>query len=135
MKSFYDPTQDAVGSCKSCGRGLSHEHLTEMDKGLACKGRCESDVHSLTGLIDRNISSSAATNQILKRSSSAGYGSGVFLTLMGIVFGVTGLREPHLDFTFYLGAGFISYGIWNLVRAYKYAGIVAKLPDSNAQST
>ena len=135
MKCFYDPTQDAVGACKSCGRGLSHEHLTEMNKGLACKDRCEEDVCSLITLIDRNVSSSAATNQILKRSSSAGYGSGVFLTLFGIVFVFTGLREQHLDFTFYLGAIFIGYGIWSLVRAYRYAGIVAKLPDSNESST
>lgn len=131
MKCFYDPTQDAVGACKSCGRGLSHEHLTEMNKGLACKNRCEDDVLSVITLIDRNVSSSAATDQILKRSSSAGYGSGIFLTLMGIVFVITGLSEPHMDFTFYLGVGFLAYGIWNLVRAHKYAGIVAKLPDSD----
>lgn len=130
MKCFYDSTQDAVGSCKSCGRGLSHEHLSDMDRGLACKDRCEDDVRSLITLTDGNVSSSAATNQILKRSSSAGYGSGVFLTLMGIVFGFTGLKEPHLDFTLFLGMGFVVYGIWILVRAHRHAGIVAGLPDS-----
>lgn len=134
MKCFYDPTQDAVGACKSCGRGLSHEHLTEMDKGLACRGRCEEDVRSLITVIDRNVSSSAATNRILKGSSTAGYGSGVFLTVMGIVFGFTGLREAHLDFTFYLGAAFIVYGIWTLVRAYRYTRILTELPDSEEPS-
>lgn len=130
MKCFYDFAQDAVGACKSCGRGLSSEHLTDMGKGLACKGRCEEDVASLIALIDRNIASSAATNQILKGSSSAGYGSGVFMTLMGGIFLVTSLREPHLDFIFYLGAGFFVYGLWNLWRAYSYARIVARLPEA-----
>jgi hypothetical protein len=130
MKCFYDPTQDAVGACKSCGRGLSHEHLTEMDKGLACRGRCEDDVRSLITLIDRNVSSSAATNQILKRSSVTAYGSGVFLSFLGAIFIIMGYRHPRLDFTFYMGTAFLIYGLWTLFRTYKYARIVAYLPDT-----
>lgn len=81
-------------------------------------------------LIDRNISSSAATNQILKRNSLAGYGAGIFLTVMGLLFMFTGLREPTLDFTLYLGVAFLVYGLWTLVRTFRYAAIVAKLPDA-----
>jgi len=130
MKCFYDSSQDAIGTCKSCGRGVSADHLTDMGKGLACRGRCEDDVKSLITLIERNISSSAATSQILKRSSNTGYGSGVFLTGMGLIFTLTGLRESGIGFTLYLGIGFLAYGVWTFVRVHKYAAIVAKLPDA-----
>ena len=130
MKCFYDTTQDAVGACKSCGRGLSHDHLSDLGKGLACKGRCEDDVRSLIALLDRSISGSAATNQILKRNSLTGYASGIFLSVVGLLFTFTGLREP-MDFTLYLGLAFLVYGLWTLIRTFRYAAaIVAKLPDS-----
>ncbi len=100
-----------------------------MAKGLACRGRCEEDVRSLITLIDRNVSSSAATNQILKRSSATSYGSGVFLSFLGAIFAITGYGQAGLDFTFYMGAAFLSYGVWTLFRTYRYARIVAELPE------
>ncbi len=130
MKCFYSPSQDAIGICKSCGRGVSADQMTDMGKGLACKGRCEDDVKSLMTLIEQNISSSSATNQILKRSPNAGYGSGVFLTVMGLIFIFTGLKNPTLGFTFNLGIGFLAFGIWTFIRVRKDAAIVAKLPTT-----
>ena len=135
MKCFYASTEDAIGICKSCGRGLSAGHLTEMDKGLACRDRCEDEVKSLIALIEQDSSSSDPTNQILKRSSLTAYGSGVFLTVMGIVFTLKGLSDPRLDFILYLGVGFIAYGSWTFVRARRYAAIIARLPDSKQIST
>ena len=130
MKCFYDPSADAIGLCKSCGRGLSFEYLTDMGKGLACKDRCENDVSGLITMINRSVASSATTNQILRRSSLTGYGSSVFLSVMGLIFTVTGLREPRMDFTLFLGLGFLAYGLWTFIRVRRYAALVAKLPDS-----
>ena len=129
MKCYYDSTEDAVGACKSCGRGLSHGHLTEMAKGLACRGRCEEDVRMLITLIERNVSSSAATNRILKRSSATGYGSGFFYVILGAIFAITGYGQDGLDFSFYMGAAFLAYGVWTFFRTYRYARIVAGLPE------
>ena len=126
MKCFYDPSQDAIGTCKCCGRGLSADHLTDLGKGLACRGRCEEDVRSLVTLIHRNVSSSAATNQILKRSSLTAYGSGVFLTVTGLIFTFTGLRERRLDSTLFLGIGFLAYGVWTL---FVRTGMPLSLPN------
>lgn len=76
MKCFYDPTQDAVGPCKSCDRGSSPDHLTDLGKGLACRG--EDDVKALIVLIERNIAGSLTSETILKRVPRAVYGSGMF---------------------------------------------------------
>ncbi len=131
MKCFYDPTQDAIGTCKSCGKGLSADYLTDMAKGLACRGHCEEDVRSLILLIDQNISGSKATKQILKRSSATSYGSSGFTLLLGVVFLAFGYRRPEIGFLFYLGLSFLIYGLWALFRAYRYASIIAEIPDAD----
>jgi hypothetical protein len=128
MKCFYDPTQDAVGTCKSCQRGLSIPYLTELNKGLACKGRCENDATALIALIDRNLVASQTANQIMKRDSGTRYGSSFFLLFIGGYFAISGYSSQHTSFLFYMGLGFVAYGAWNLVRAFRYAKIVSKLP-------
>ncbi|HSP43122.1 MAG TPA: hypothetical protein VLO11_09640 [Luteolibacter sp.] len=50
---------------------------------------------------------------------------------MGLLFVITGLRG-EMDFTFYLGVAFLVYGFWTLNRAFRYAAIVAKLPEDTA---
>ncbi len=102
-----------------------------MDKGLACRDRCEDEVKSLIALIERNTAYSESTNQILKKSPLTAYGSAVFLTAMGLVFALKGLNEPRLDFILILGIGFIAYGVWTFVRARRYAAIVAQLDEAS----
>lgn len=47
MNCFYHPTAVAVGTCKSCNKGLCRECAVDLGKGLACKGRCEEDVKAV----------------------------------------------------------------------------------------
>ena len=133
MKCYYDPQQDAVALCKSCGRGVSHDYLTEISKGVACKDRCEKDAEAIAQMIARSTTSSAATSQILRRSSSAAYGSGIFLTVMGVIFTSLGLEEGHLRFSLYLGVGFLAYGLWTLLRAWRYSKLVSTIPKEEGE--
>jgi hypothetical protein len=55
MNCFYHPTVVAVGSCKSCSKGLCPVCAADLGKGLACKGRCEEDVKAVMQLINRSI--------------------------------------------------------------------------------
>lgn len=47
MKCYYHNDRDAVGQCKSCGKGLCTQCQVDLGKGLACKERCEEDVLAL----------------------------------------------------------------------------------------
>lgn len=134
MKCFYDPTQDAVGTCKSCQKGLSHDHLVDLGQGLACKGRCEEDVRSLNALIERNKIASVASNQILRRGSATGYASGIFMALCGLVFILTALKVGDFGFSLYFGGIFVIYGLWSMYRVSRYARIVSTLPDSESDA-
>jgi hypothetical protein len=86
MKCYYAPSEDAIGVCKCCGRGLSHEFAVDLRKGLACKGRCEEDVKALIGLVERNIAASVRADEILRRSAGTSIWSSVFSVITGAFF-------------------------------------------------
>jgi hypothetical protein len=58
MLCFYHQEKDAVGQCRSCGKGVCAECAVDLGKGLACRGRCEEQVRTLIELIDHNIEAS-----------------------------------------------------------------------------
>lgn len=60
MRCFYHQGTDAVGTCKSCGKGLCVECAVDLGKGLACRGRCEESARAIIQLVDRNIHLSTA---------------------------------------------------------------------------
>ena len=137
MKCFYDPSQDAIGVCKSCGRGLSSEFLADMGKGLACKNRCEKDVTDIITMIGCSVASINAraaiaqtTTEIMRRSSVAGYGSAVFVLITGVIFTGTGWQDSKAGFPWFFGLAFLAYGVWSLIRIRRYANLVAKLPGA-----
>jgi hypothetical protein len=47
MKCFYHTTTNAIAICKNCGRGLCVDCAAEVENGIACKNRCESDVKAM----------------------------------------------------------------------------------------
>lgn len=54
MRCFYHREVEAVGTCKSCGRGLCPDCAAEVGAGLACRSRCEGEVAALNRIIDQN---------------------------------------------------------------------------------
>src|SRR5262245_7896203 len=90
MRCFYHNERDAIGTCKSCGKGICHECAADLKKGLACKGRCEADVQALLELIARNIEMAPASARLLQVSKSSRIGVVVFYFLMGLIFTIGG---------------------------------------------
>jgi|HubBroStandDraft_1064217.scaffolds.fasta_scaffold425520_1 hypothetical protein len=52
MRCFYHEDKQAVGICKSCGKGVCQECAVDFTKGLACRGHCEESVRSIIQKID-----------------------------------------------------------------------------------
>ena len=117
MKCFYS-NADAVGLCKSCGRGLSLAHAAQFERGLACRNRCEADVQRLLDAPDV-AGKLAAIERTLDRSANGNAAvSAVFSILAGAAFiyftGAGGVNLPS-----FMGGTFIVYGLWSLVRAFR----------------
>jgi hypothetical protein len=79
MNCYYHSEKPAIGTCKSCGRGLCAECAAEGDTYLACRNRCEARAQR----IDRIINDSGW----ISRSAGQQMGSGVaFMMLAGLLF-------------------------------------------------
>jgi len=116
MKCFYSGA-DAVGLCKSCGRGLSLAAATEFSKGLACKNRCEADVQRWILLIEVNDKLADAAAATLRSQRVTTTVSAAFSILAGIGFiSFTGF-DRGLSLPNFMGGAFILYGAYALIRA------------------
>jgi hypothetical protein len=51
---------------------------------------------------------------------------------VGIIFTAKAWHEPEMEFSLYLGLGFIAYGVWTFIRVRRYAAIVARIPEGES---
>src|SRR5207302_6215916 len=114
MKCFYHETRDAIGVCKSCGKGLCRECAVDLDKGLACRGRCEEDARAVIALIDRNIRFEPTVSSIIARTRRGRVGAAVFYFVCGAAFIAWGFTMPELHVILFLGVAFVLYGLFTL---------------------
>jgi hypothetical protein len=114
MRCFYHEDREAIGNCKSCGKGVCRDCAVDLTKGLACRGHCEADVQALIQLIDRNIQLSATSTKLIRSSRGARFSTATFQFVMGVAFIAWGLTDiERLKFLLVIGAGFIAYsGYW-----------------------
>ena len=63
MRCFSHQDKEAVGICKSCGKGVCSECAIDLGKGLACRGRCEESARAVIQFVDRNIELSTKAAQ------------------------------------------------------------------------
>jgi len=124
MKCFYSPAEDAVGICKSCGKGLSAGYAADLGRGLACKDRCETDVRKLISMIERNERMSEASEELVTKSPKAAHGHALFLMLAGLLFGIAGYLREREPLLLGLGVLFLLYGTTVSIRAGRIAKAV-----------
>jgi len=118
MRCFYHDEKEAVGSCKSCGKGLCRDCAVDLGKGLACRGRCEADAQALIQLIDRNIQLSTTSTNLIKSSRGVRSSAALFEFALGGIFVAWAFTDlERLKFLIILGAVFIAHGGYTLALA------------------
>jgi hypothetical protein len=119
MKCFYHQDRDAVGSCKSCGKGLCAECAIDLGKGLACRDRCEEEVEAVIALVAENIRMLGKSPALLQTSRRSYLWTGAYSIVIGAVFLAWGLStEPRLDFVVVIGGVGLAFGLLTIVRAF-----------------
>jgi len=109
MKCFNHPTTDAVALCKSCGRAICPECVTEVGLSCSCRNRCESDVGMLNELVERARTS-------YQKTSAAYFRVGLFASMMGAVFVLVGVLIV-------LGGTGVEWGAFLLVLGLLFVGM------------
>ncbi len=89
-----------------------------MEKGLACRSRCEEDAQKLARLIDRNISLSPTVGKRMLAARRNGLITAGFFIVIGIIFiaQTYASRGRHLPFMYAFGVVFVIYGLIRLFR-------------------
>ncbi len=125
MRCFYHQDREAVGACKSCGKGLCPECAVDLGKGLACRGRCEAEVEALMQLLAQNVRHMGEVERIMQRQvsvvkqgSSMRYANGFFLGATGLIFTIFGAADlARFTFVFVLGIAFLFFGAYWIILA------------------
>ena len=121
MNCFYHRDIQAVGSCKSCQRGLCPECAVEYRQGLACRNRCEADVQQLIDLVQRNVKFAEAVVIGAPKNRVAMIVIAIFIVLFGLLFvGTSLMGEKPIWPLFGLGTLIASYGAFMMARAYRF---------------
>jgi hypothetical protein len=116
MKCFYSGAE-AVGICKSCGRGLSLAWAREYPQGLACRNRCETDVQHWIELGDLSAKVTRLSDTIVAQQNATAVVSALFCMIAGAGFIYFTGFAYGLSLTNFMGAAFILFGVYALIRA------------------
>jgi len=117
VKCFNHSEVDAVGLCKSCGRGLCHECVSDVGMSISCKHRCEADVAVLNELVQRG-------RTVYQKTSRTYLRTGIFTLLLGAVFFLIGISSmlnsrPNF-FLMVVGGLFVGWGISYFISAKRF---------------
>ena len=92
MKCFNHTSTDAIGVCRSCGRGLCQECNVEVGLSCCCLNRCEQDVRTLIYLTDKGRAAYASYDDMHKQCYlAASFYWAIGLIMLG--FGLWQLRR------------------------------------------
>ena len=129
MRCFYHQDREAIGSCKSCGKGLCPECAVDLGKGLACRGRCEADAQAVIQLIEQNVRHMEVVERalqgrrsVLQQNTSTRYATGLFLAVAGAIFSIFGAADlENFAFAFALGIACLIFGIYWIILGRRFA--------------
>ena len=113
MTCFTHRSSDAVAVCRSCGRALCPDCISEVGLSCACKNRCESDVTRFNEMITRGR---PGPPNLPNPASLVGYDRVIFLMVLGVAFfgfGLYNFRAAHGPnlFIVVLGVAFFIFGV------------------------
>ena len=119
MECYYHEGRPAVGSCRSCLKGICRGCVVDLGKGLACADRCEAAVRDLLATLDLSIRYRGVSGSMLNAARNlwlglavVAFGVGTFVTLWGL--SLPAFREVSL-----LGVAFLTIGLLTLRVARK----------------
>lgn len=124
MKCFRHPEQDAVGTCKSCCKGICRDCTAEQPKGLACRNSCEEDVRALTQLLESSMRISPLGTKVWLGHRTNMLWTAAACAAVGILFVVLGaFHDPPLAIVVALGAVLALWGVVQGIQALRLRAV------------
>lgn len=114
MECFTHEGRPAVGSCRSCFKGVCRSCAVDLGRGLACRGQCEEAARTLIASLEQGLRIQGLSSGMVHGARALWGGLawvalsvGVFVSIWGLT--LTGFREISL-----LGLPFLAIGVLTL---------------------
>jgi len=107
MECFYHEGIAAVGSCRSCLRGLCRGCAAESEGGLACRNRCEEMVAAVVATLRQSARFQSVSGGLLRSARGLWLGLTLVAAFVGLFVVVWGLRLPEFREVSVLGLPFL----------------------------
>lgn len=107
MECFYHQGATAVGSCRSCLKGLCRDCAVELQGGLACRGRCEAMVEAVVASIQQSARFHGVSGGLLRSARGLWMGLTVVAGVVGVFVIGWGLTLPAFREIALLGIPFL----------------------------
>lgn len=111
MDCAEHPGRAAIGICRACLRGVCQECAAPQRLGLACRGRCESDVHALAATLEQSMRSVALSRSLLQQTPRLWLGLAAVALLVGVFVLGFGASLPAFRLIALLGVPFLAIGV------------------------
>lgn len=128
VECFYHEGRPAVGTCRSCFKGLCRECAADLERGLACRLRCEQDVRDLIATLDQSIRYRALSGAYARATPKVMLAIALVSMFVGLFVAAWGLSLPRYDEIALLGVPF-------LILAALAIRIARRLPGPEAGPT
>jgi hypothetical protein len=130
VECFYHDGRTAVGSCRSCLKGICRSCVVDLGKGLACANRCEQAVRDLIATLEQSIQYRGISAGILRTTRGLWLGLAAVALLVGLFVVVWGLNLPTFREISLLGIAFLLIGAMLLRVARGIRGSAEQQPSS-----
>ncbi|MGQ0721769.1 MAG: hypothetical protein ACT4PE_09385 [Candidatus Eiseniibacteriota bacterium] len=111
MECFYHAGAPAVGSCRSCLKGLCRSCAVELEGGLACPDRCEEQVRAIVAALQQSARYQSVSTGLLRSARGLWSGLTVVALFVGLFVAVWGLSLPAFREIAALGIPFLALAL------------------------
>jgi hypothetical protein len=108
VECFYHEGVAAVGSCRSCFRGLCRSCAVELEAALACRNRCEESAAAVAATVNQSVRYQSVSGGLLRSARGLWLGLTFVSGVVGLFVLVWGLALPDFREVSLLGVPFLA---------------------------
>lgn len=111
MECFTHEGRPAVGTCRSCTKGVCRSCAVDLGRGLACAGRCEDAARALIASLEQSMRIQHLSSGVVSAAPML-WGGIAWVSLgVGAFVSVWALTLPHFREIALLGIPFGALGV------------------------
>ena len=114
MECFQHEGRPAVGTCRSCFKGVCRGCAVDLGRGLACAGRCEEAARALIASLEQSLRIQGLSGGMVHAARTLWLGLAWVSLAVGAFVSLWALTLPYFREIALLGLPFLGIGLLTL---------------------